>query len=532
MSHCGCSQVVTSAALSCLGEYSHANNLAKRVVGLYLYATGAQRQSIHVLSTLGLSESYSNLITRNIYRKRNTSKHATKVSEPSATEPSSGVVHRTGTLLQLSESMREKTQEIAATGLFGVVYDNINIDLRNAEEIVGRHGASRHKSLLRCYLFHYFNDSQENGTCATVFPLHNAKEEDIKTEDLQTAFLNAPDLKLSDIIHTSEEAAIFKENIIFTILRIIIRFGGDGFKKFESDLKKNQPETKDKIKLHRTELYPLPPWHIDESTITGNAEVDQAIVKELNLESIAKFWKRVRFMGGDQLSLSRLRANENIRAGQEENYFSLFFFALIIGLFHAKIADVHGGLETHFGKSNTGARNPGSLSFHNTRLDRLPITLTSLPPFCVCRDLIFVSLYARVLHCLLLVSQCSSLDDYLIKHDSWDDLLSHVRQIEDKFANPSKVEELRWQRTRSQGKSTDGKTTEGDMVFENASLFLRDALISREYTDAVKAGDSGRVLLVLKVWALSFRGNGRTKYAYEMLHVIHNLTNVFPEPIR
>ena len=77
----------------------------------------------------------------------------------------------------------------------------------------------------------------------------------------------------------------------------------------------------------------------------------------------------------------------------------------------------------------------------------------------------------------------------------------------DKFANPSKVEELRWQRTQSQGKSTDRKTTEGEMVFENASLFLRDALISREYTDAVKAGDSGRVLLVLKIWALSFRGN-------------------------
>ena len=50
--------------------------------------------------------------------------------------------------------------------------------------------------------------------------------------------------------------------------------------------------------------------------------------------------------------------------------------------------------------------------------------------------------------------------------------------------------------------------------------------------DAVKAGDSGRVLLVLKIWALSFRGNGRTKYGYEMLHVIHNLTNVFPEATR
>jgi len=69
------------------------------------------------------------------------------------------------------------------------------------------------------------------------------------------------------------------------------------------------------------------------------------------------------------------------------------------------------------------------------------------------------------------------------------------------------------------------------MVFENAILFLRDALLSREFTDAIKAGDSGRVVLILKVWALSFRGSGRTKYAYEMLQLIHNLTNVWPKPI-
>jgi hypothetical protein len=70
------------------------------------------------------------------------------------------------------------------------------------------------------------------------------------------------------------------------------------------------------------------------------------------------------------------------------------------------------------------------------------------------------------------------------------------------------------------------------MVFENAVLFLRDALISREFSDAVKAGDSGRVVLVLKTWALSFRGNGRTKYAYEMLHLIHNLTSVWSPATR
>ncbi|EDR02479.1 uncharacterized protein LACBIDRAFT_309524 [Laccaria bicolor S238N-H82] len=39
-------------------------------------------------------------------------------------------------------------------------------------------------------------------------------------------------------------------------------------------------------------------------------------------------------------------------------------------------------------------------------------------------------------------------------------------------------------------------------------------------------------MLVQKIWALSFRRNGRTKYAYEMLHLIHNLNHVWPEEIR
>jgi hypothetical protein len=51
---------------------------------------------------------------------------------------------------------------------------------------------------------------------------------------------------------------------------------------------------------------------------------------------------------------------------------------------------------------------------------------------------------------------------------------------------------------------------QGDMVFENAILSMHDALISQEFTDAIKCGDSGCVILVLKIWALSFHGNGRT----------------------
>ena len=58
-----------------------------------------------------------------------------------------------------------------------------------------------------------------------------------------------------------------------------------------------------------------------------------------------------------------------------------------------------------------------------------------------------------------------------------------------------------------------------------------DALISWEFTNAVKVGDSEMVVLVLKTWALSFWENGWTKYAYKMLHLIHYLTKIWPKAI-
>ena len=70
------------------------------------------------------------------------------------------------------------------------------------------------------------------------------------------------------------------------------------------------------------------------------------------------------------------------------------------------------------------------------------------------------------------------------------------------------------------------------MVFENAVLFLRDALLTRLFADAVKAGDSGLVILVLKLWTFAYRGSGRSKYAHEMLHLFHNLMNVWSKGLR
>ena len=274
------------------------------------------------------------------------------------------------------------------------------------------------------------------------------------------------------------------------------KLGGPGFKKFEKHLEKHQPNSSEKIPVHTTNLHPLPSWNINELSIVGNAEVDEAIVKELALDSVPGAADRVRFLRGDQLTLARLWALEFIRGGQEDGYEGFFWGVWIPGLFHAKIADAHGTKLNHFGKPESAAQSPWSLGFQNSRLDRLPITLTSLPTFRTSRDLIFVALYTRALHCLCLTSKFSSLEEYTLKVDKWETLVKHATNIFQNYANSALVDELRSQQAQVLKEDRSAKPTEGYAVF--GSLFFWDALLSCKFNDAIKAGDSGRVILVLK----------------------------------
>ncbi|KAF8074686.1 hypothetical protein FPV67DRAFT_1474575 [Lyophyllum atratum] len=523
--------VVTWSALALLGEYSYSNNWAKKVMGLYLYSSGIQKQALSVMTHIGVAESYDSIIRQKRRRKKKTLEEPTTPT-PNAHATASPALDnlanmtaeemydvmydvKGGTLRQLSASMVDVARVIASTGLFACSYDNINMVFRAAEQIVGR------------------TDAQENGTCATIWPLFKAAVADMQVSDLEAAFTAAAPLAIHDVVLNPVESAQLRTNLTHCILRIIIAHGGDGFNKFVKYVDRTLPCSEHKIELHKTPLHPLPAFDIDESTIIGGAEVVDAVFDVLWIKKIKDWLCIVKIFCGDQLTVARLRSLVNIRAGHEGGYTGFGWGVWMPGLFHAKMADVHGFFVTHFGKAAAGPRNPGSLSFHNTVLQRKPIVLTSLPPFRTCRDLIFVSLYARVLQCFLLISKSGTLEEYS-EGLTWAQLERDAHTLIDIYANADTVAELRRRReiARQNVKPGEPIPRDGDMVYENAILFLRDALLSREFTDAVKAGDSGRIVLILKIWALSFRGNGRTKYAHEMLHLIHNITSVWPKSIR
>jgi hypothetical protein len=110
-----------------------------------------------VLSTFGFCESYSNIVSQNLRRSRKKKPTGTdseskttesgtqiilgtEVQVALASESNSNSRVKTGTLRQLSDAMRTRAREIAATGLYMVVYDNINIQLRTGEQVIGHHG--------------------------------------------------------------------------------------------------------------------------------------------------------------------------------------------------------------------------------------------------------------------------------------------------------------------------------------------------------------------------------------------------------
>ena len=176
----------------------------------------------------------------------------------------------------------------------------------------------------------------------------------------------------------------------------------------------------------------------------------------------------------------------------------------------------------------------GCLAFHDTHLYCAPIILTSLPIFQVCHDLYspsYMPAYFTAYYWYLVQSLLKSTLP-LLTHGTY------FKATHKQYSNNTPTHTLSLTCSLSVTELSAllpmplvPYQQKGIMIFENAVLFLCHALISREFNDFVKCGDSGRIVLVLKIWALSFRGSGHTKYTRKMLHLIHNIEHVWPKPI-
>ncbi|KAB5587705.1 hypothetical protein CTheo_8854 [Ceratobasidium theobromae] len=517
--------VVTYSLAALLREHSQKNNLLQVVFGLYMYAAGLQRQAFSILSHIGILVSYSHLISglgvSAQHKKKQQVQRMAEIEQDilvsNSQEPS------LGPLKILSNECLNRLQHLASPESveeIGFIFDNINLVQKVAEQVLGR------------------IDMQMNGTCATVFKIHGAPPESIDQATAFNTFLTSPPLDRNDVLLSPTEQVLHRKLMIHNILRIIVQNGGAFFTQYKPLLESTQPTTSHILEVHKSSFYSMPAMEIEESSVDGVIDVMTEMYSILKIDTTAeKFQNTIHFVGGDQKSISHLRSAKNSRAGNDDVAHSFGNLVPLIGLFHTLMAAITGFLVIHLGDMSANIHNPSSLSYHNTILERKPFSLSSLPPVSVSRNLINVSVIARVLHCLTLTSGCASLDEYMHLLEtldanrniqpSWDRLVSDATRLYDKYANAQTVQDLRVAR-----KFKKPGETAGDMVYENALLFLRDALNIRELTRATKMGDPGSILLVMKVFALSFRGSGRAQYAFEALSLIHHVQKVWPAPLR
>ena len=444
---------------------------------LYLLACGTSRSLFDVLNHAGITLSYTQAVTK---------------------------------LKKLREERLALTQKIARTRAFMIIWDNLNIAFRVSEQ--------RHDS----------KDHFDNGTTATLVPLHGVDYRGLPLSLKPKRTNRVPVLEFSavDLFLTREEAARVQAGQLWHIQDVLYNAHSDLRKRLCANIL--PCPTVEQILVHMTEQYPLPAMHIDESSLEGTLNVLSTIFRtSLNLTEEDVKNHGLIICAGDLLSLSLL---DKVCLSLETSVIILYphfhtaqssalrrddteFMDNIShytegqdGLFHIKLSHTRMLVNEYWGKPN--AKSPWSLWKVNTLLGRKPMSAgwkaKSAPPFGPSYELMLTFvLPANVIDGFRIYCPKDDLKEWVDSVQSVDEVASVAQQILDELCSGRRVEKLRQQ-----------PLLKRDIPLENICLFNRDCLYLRQLKYAIKHGDVGAILDIIKHVMLAFRGTGRTpKYA-------------------
>ncbi|KAJ3816871.1 hypothetical protein F5880DRAFT_1634205 [Lentinula raphanica] len=266
--------------------------------------------------------------------------------------------------------------------------------------------------------------------------------------------------------------------------------------------------TIEQIALHVTEQYPAPAMHEDESSLDGTIKVYQTILRNLgvsdeDIEKIGLF-----FTDGDLLTDSLVDKVESGRRNsiETETLESLRAVIRRFGLFHAKMAGARLVINEHWGKPNSPY--PGSLCPRRQLLGSLLTT----------HEFIQISLAGHILDAFRIY--CGDIDfDRWASGATIDDVTAVAKQVyAHLFSSAAYQEQM--------------TAEHPDIILTNTILYNRDALYYWLFVKSIKAGDIGRVVIVLQIWMLMMRTpKTMPRYANAIFETLGQLQQ-YPEKVR
>lgn len=133
--------------------------------------------------------------------------------------------------------------------------------------------------------------------------------------------------------------------------------------------------------------------------------------------------------------------------------------------------------------------------------------------------MIDLTLPANILDGFRIICPCDTIEEWAESVPDWQSVRDVAAKVHQQLCSAHRVSKLRRQ-----------PASKRDPIFENISLFNRDALTLLALRAAVKRGDVGGVLCVSTHWMVMFRGTGHMpKYADAIFHVLTELKSMHPK---
>ncbi|KAF9149515.1 hypothetical protein BG015_008705 [Linnemannia schmuckeri] len=381
---------------------------------------------------------------------------------------------------KLTKDARKQVKDAVGKFDWWVVYDNINIANKHHHQRADKH------------------DTFDNGTAATLILFPSDKGQSpaappalFRPEDerpVPTADLFFPKEADWEVPHQ-----VSRSHVSATIVRSLPK----GSTAVAIPILPIQ-----KLDIHKTVLFPLQTMRLDESTIAGNLAVLERIT-QVGLQ-LPKTWfanPKNTIFAGDQMSVSRLLTLKIHRIVDNDPYDSLAWVHPTPQLFHLDMNLCGTIFRTHYGSP----QSPGSLASIIILMDRKRLTKEK-QEFKAADELL------RIVFDAMVLSLCESLRQGGTSDELDIPTISEI--ITNSFCSlPSP--------------SLFGLPS--TTVNINALLFLRDVAVHIELTEAIKAGDIGRISHLLPIITLMMHGGGNTNYALELLRLLYGIRHLWTD---
>ncbi|KJA22641.1 hypothetical protein HYPSUDRAFT_164247 [Hypholoma sublateritium FD-334 SS-4] len=450
-------------------------------LGLMAWSTGARKNLINVLHKAGISTAYSTVAN---------------------------------TILALHKYSVEQAAKVSC-GPHAFCYDNINIS--TSIHIEQRPGAM---------------SKMQSGTFPVIYQLDNVDPFHLKLAPIIENFKKSKPLTMSDLRSSRTAQKSYEHQTNINIVHILLKHCTVvEFKKLIDHPSLQHLCRSQLPKGRKTQFYPIAVATIEEASVTGNLQVhDNVYIEQLGHDPETLGEYAIPTLN-DQLTNARIRGAQALRAKDVNAWERREVFQLGFGIFHLIMNYIWLILQKHRGTIT----EHGSLASYFGILEKARLG-SDKPDYYTLLAALTQIIDGLIVNAWRTECGVDSLEEYAAKNPTPADILRTADKIRKAYSvpidTPPTVETTAPRKRKGQAAgnaeldpAVDDNTT--DHTHSNTVLLTRDLLYAVELINAVSSGDFGRVEDILPQIACVFRGGGSNNYSMEILHLLHNIKEVW-----